>query len=74
MNPINRELKYCRNAIEHYNRILREDNMIKNGEKAADGRPKLSNKDILRIREKIKLLTDKRDELLRQEKDYAEIS
>lgn len=74
MNPINQELKELRTAIEHYERILREDALISTGELEDDGRPKLSQNDIDKIKAKINGLTEKRDELLKQEKDYMEVN
>lgn len=73
MNPINRELREYRNMIEHYTRILKEDQWIKIGELEDDGRPKLSNDDISKIKLKIESLEEQRNDLLKQEKDYAEI-
>lgn len=73
MNPINRELREYRNMIEHYTRILKEDQWIKIGELEDDGRPKLSNDDISKIKLKIESLEEQRNHLLKQEKDYAEI-
>ena len=73
MNPINQELHNYRHAIEHYNRILREDAAIKNGEIEGDGRPLLADTDISKINLKLEGLKEKRDELLMKEKDYAEI-
>jgi len=74
MNPINKELQELRTAIEHYERILREDALIRTGELEDDGRPKLSQIDIEKIKAKINGLTEKRDELLKQEKDYLEVN
>lgn len=74
MNPINRELQEIRTAIEHYERIIREDTLIGAGELEDDGRPKLSQEDIDKIKAKISGLTEKRDELLKQEKDYLEVN
>ena len=73
MNPINQQLKDYRIAIEHYERILREDTLINLGELEDDGRPKLSQEDINRIQKKLKGLKEQRDELLTKEKDYMEI-
>ncbi len=69
MNSVNRDLINYRNAIEHYTRILKEDSLINDGEMEDDGRPRLSEKDKVKINEKIEGLTEKRDELLEQEKD-----
>lgn len=73
MNSINRELQDYRIAIEHYNRILNEDIWISLGELEDDGRPKLSNKDKEKIKEKIKGLEEKRQKLLSQDKDLCGI-
>lgn len=70
MNPINQELREYRNAIEHYNRILHEDELIRNGDLPDDGRPVLTEKDIININAKITGLKEQRDELLVQYKDY----
>lgn len=72
MNPINRELTEYRNAIEHYERILKEDSLIKNGEYESDN-PLLSAEDITRINQKLSILREQRDDLLSKEKDYTEI-
>ena len=72
MNPINRELTEYRNAIEHYERILKEDSLIKNGESESDN-PLLSAEDITRINQKLSILREQRDDLLSKEKDYTEI-
>lgn len=74
MNPINKELQELRTAIEHYERIMREDILISTGELEDDGRPKLSQNDIDKIQAKINGLTEKRDELLKQEKDFMEVN
>ena len=74
MNPIKKELHETRTAIEHYERIVREDTLISTGEMEDDGRPKLSQKDIDNIKTKIGILNEKRDELLKQEKDYLEVN
>lgn len=60
-------------AIEHYKKILKIDTQIKNGTLEPDGRPPLSETDIEKITEKINGLTEKRDELLKIEKDYVEV-
>lgn len=73
MNSINRELQDYRIAIEHYNRILNEDIWISLGELEDDGRPKLSNEDKEKIKEKIKGLEEKRQKLLSQDKDLCGI-
>lgn len=73
MNSINRELQDYRIAIEHYNRILKEDIWISLGELEDDGRPKLSNEDKEKIKEKIKGLEEKREKLLSQDKDLCGI-
>ena len=71
INPINRELQELRLTIEHYERVLREDTLIAAGELEDDGRPKLSQEDITKIKAKIEGLTMKRNELLSHEKDLA---
>lgn len=73
MNAINQELNNYRHAIEHYNRILKEDAAIKKGEKESDGRPLLTEKDIEKINLKLDGLKSQRDELLKQDKDYCEV-
>lgn len=73
MNPINKELHEIRTVIEHYERVLREDALISVGEMEDDGRPKLSQKDIDKIMAKLNALTEKRDNLLSQDKDYMEV-
>lgn len=73
MNPINQELHNYRHAIEHYNRILKDDAAIKNGEIEDDGRPLLTDKDIEKINQKLDGLKSQRDELLKQDKDYCEV-
>lgn len=73
MNIINQELHDYRKAIEHYQRILKEDTLITKGEIPDDGRPKLTENDIKKINEKITVLTEQRDELLLKEKDYSEV-
>lgn len=74
MNPINKELQELRTAIEHYERIMREDTLISTGELEDDGRQKLSQNDIDKIKAKINGLTEKRDELLKQEKEFMEVN
>ena len=74
MNPINKELQETRTAIEHYQRIMREDTLISVGEMEDDGRPRLSQNDIDKIKAKINGLTEKRNELLKQEKDYVDVN
>ena len=73
MNQINKDLRDCRLAIEHYKRILQEDTWISIGEMVDDGRPKLSHSDRNRINKKLEILEEKRQELLKQEKDYQEV-
>ena len=65
MNPLNQELRDVRIAIEHYNRILKEDTWISLGEMEDDGRPKLSNEDREDINKKIDELEKKRQNLIR---------
>lgn len=73
MNQMNQGLRDYRMAIEHYKKVLKQDEQIKNGTIESDGRPLLTDKDIADINEKIKGLTEKRDELLSKDKDYIEI-
>lgn len=74
MNKINRDLQEYRYAIEHYKKILKTDELIKQGKMKTDGRPKLTDNDITKIHKKIDGLVEKRDELLKIEKDYTEIN
>ena len=69
MNSLNQELRDVRIAIEHYNRILKEDTWIGLGEMEDDGRPKLSNEDKESINKKINELEEKRQSLIRALKD-----
>lgn len=73
MNPVNKDLRGYRIAIEHYEQILKEDTWISLGELPDDGRPKLSNEDREKIKEKIEILKEQRQELLKQENDYQEV-
>lgn len=73
MNPINQELQEYRRLIVHYDKILRDDSLIKTGSIEDDGRPLLTAKDIDRIEKKLEALREQRDYLLKQEKDYAEV-
>lgn len=65
MTPLNQELLEIRIAIEHYNRILKEDVWISIGEMEDDGRPKLSNEDKEIINKKLGTLEEKRQALLK---------
>jgi len=73
MNPINQELQEYRHLIVHYEKILRDDSLIKSKSIESDGRPLLTAKDIDRIEKKLEGLREQRDHLLRQEKDYKEV-
>lgn len=73
MNPINQELQNYRRLIVHYEKILRDDSLIKTKSIENDGRPLLTAKDIDRIEKKLEGLREQRDHLLKQEKDYNEV-
>ena len=73
MNPINQELQNYRRLIVHYEKVLREDSLIKTKSIENDGRPLLTAKDIDRIEKKLEGLREQRDHLLKQEKDYNEV-
>lgn len=73
MNPINQELQEYRHLIVHYEKILRDDSLIKSKSIESDGRPLLTANDIDRIEKKLEGLREQRDHLLRQEKDYKEV-
>ena len=73
MNPLNRELRDVRIAIEHYNRILQEDVWISIGELEDDGRPKLSELDKKKINNKLEILEEKKQELLAEIRDIPKI-
>ena len=63
-NPVNFELRELRMSKEHYIRILKEDELIINGELTDDGRPRLSEIDKRKINAKINAITEKIEELL----------
>ncbi|MBQ2653395.1 MAG: hypothetical protein IJF83_07560 [Methanobrevibacter sp.] len=73
MNPINQELQNYRRLIVHYEKILRDDSLIKSKSIENDGRPLLTEKDIDKIEKKLEGLKEQRDHLLKQEKDYDEV-
>lgn len=73
MNLINQELQNYRRLIVHYEKILRDDSLIKTKFIENDGRPLLTAKDIDRIEKKLEGLREQRDHLLKQEKDYNEV-
>ena len=73
MNPINQELQNYRRLIVHYEKILRDDSLIKTKSIENDGRPLLTTKDIDKIEKKLEGLREQRDHLLKQEKDYNEV-
>ena len=66
-------VKTARTTRARHKKVLKQDEQIKNGTIESDGRPLLTDKDIADINEKIKGLTEKRDELLSKDKDYTEI-
>ena len=69
MNPINQELRELRMVKEHYLRVLRTDELIVKGEVDDDGRPRLSEGDVLRIRAKIDGIDVRIGELLVEDTD-----
>ena len=73
MNLINQELQNYRRLIVHYEKILRDDSLIKTKSIENDGRPLLTAKDIDRIEKKLEGLREQRDHLLKKEKDYNEV-
>lgn len=73
MNLINQELQNYRRLIVCYEKILRDDSLIKTKSIENDGRPLLTAKDIDRIEKKLEGLREQRDHLLKQEKDYNEV-
>ena len=73
MNPINQELRDYRRLIVHYEKILRDDGLIKTKSIENDGRPLLTEQDIDKIEKKLEGLREQRDHLLKQEKDYKEV-
>ena len=73
MNLINQELQNYRRLIVCYEKILRDDSLIKTKSIENDGRPLQTAKDIDRIEKKLEGLREQRDHLLKQEKDYNEV-
>lgn len=63
-NPVNFELRELRMSKEHYTRILKEDELIINGELVDDDRPRLMKDDKKKINAKIDAINEKINELL----------
>lgn len=70
MNPINQELKDYRVLIEHYEKILKEDELLCKGELSDKDRPRLTAHDKLKINEKLEILREQRDILLLQDNEF----
>lgn len=71
--PVNFELRELRMSKEHYNRILKEDDLIVKGEKVDDGRPRLTDKDKVKIKAKINIIDEKIYELLLLDDEVNEL-
>ena len=74
VNQLNSDLSDVRHLLEHYRNILDMDFRIKSGSVESDGRPLLSDDDIVRINEKIEGLVELRDSLLRSVDDVVEVT
>ena len=71
--PVNFELRELRMSKEHYSRILKEDELIVKGEIVDDGRPRLTDKDKVKIEAKINGITERINDLLMLEDDVNEV-
>ena len=69
--PINQELRELRMVKEHYQIVLRNDEQMKESGEVGDV-PLLSDKDILKINQKIDSITVEIDKLLNVDKGYED--
>ena len=69
--PINQELRELRMVKEHYQIVLRNDAKMKESGQVGDV-PLLSDKDILKINQKIDSITVEIDKLLNVDKGYED--
>lgn len=73
--PLNREIYDYRVRIQQYNRVLKIDKQIKNGEiNNPDDRPLLNDEEIKDIENKISLLTEQLNGLLAEDNDFSEVN
>lgn len=71
--PMNRELYELRTAKEHYIRILKNDDEIKSLGNP-DNLKILSDEDIAKINKKIDGISEKINDLLEHDEEYAEVA